>query len=147
MTLGECIKVYRDRHDMSQRQFAEECGLSNAYISILEKNVNPKTGEAPVPTYGVYKKVADAMGISTQELMERATDSFVSIGSRISVDPAARPIHPEVLAMLDTRTECDTTSQEERDKLLHLFHAMSPADREKLLDYARYIVDTYNRRK
>ena len=146
MTLGECIKEYRDSHYMSQRQFAEECGLSNAYISILEKNINPKTGEAPVPTYGVYKKVADAMGISAQELMERATDSFVSIGSRISVDPSASLIHPEVLAILNTRAECDTP-QEERDELLHLFRAMCPADREKLLDYARYIVDTYNRRK
>lgn len=116
MTLGECIKEYRDRHDMSQRQFAEECGLSNAYISILEKNINPKTGEAPVPTYGVYKKIADAMGISTQELMERATDSFVSIGSRLSVDPAAMPIHPEVINMLEARIN-EAEEDKELEKL------------------------------
>ena len=35
MTLGDCIREYREAHDLSQRQFAELCGLSNAYISIL----------------------------------------------------------------------------------------------------------------
>lgn len=50
MTIGECIKAYRDEKGLSQRRFAELCGLSNAYISILERNVNPKTGRSPAPT-------------------------------------------------------------------------------------------------
>lgn len=63
MTLGDCIKEYREEHGLSQRQFSEACGLSNAYISILEKNVNPKTNEPPVPTLGAYKKIANVMDL------------------------------------------------------------------------------------
>lgn len=37
MTLGEFIRKYRSEHDLSQRQFALKCGLSNGYISMLEK--------------------------------------------------------------------------------------------------------------
>lgn len=44
MTLSDFVKEYRKEHDLSQRQFAAICGLSNGYISMLEKNMNPKTG-------------------------------------------------------------------------------------------------------
>jgi transcriptional regulator with XRE-family HTH domain len=96
MTLGDCIKEYRDRMGLSQRKFAEMCGLSNAYISILEKNINPKTGEEPTPSFGGWKKVADAMGISMQDLMEKADETAVFIGSNTMIDPAY-PIHQEAL--------------------------------------------------
>ena len=44
MKIGDLIQKYRAEHDMSQRQFAIMCGLSNGYISMLEKGKNPKTG-------------------------------------------------------------------------------------------------------
>jgi len=47
MTLVEIIIKYRTEHNLSQRAFAERCGVSNGYISMLEMNRNPST-EAPI---------------------------------------------------------------------------------------------------
>jgi transcriptional regulator with XRE-family HTH domain len=142
MTLGDCVKEYRDSHDLSQRQFAELCDLSNAYISVLEKNVNPKTGEAPAPTYGVYKKIAGAMGISVQSLMEKADESAVSLGSNILVEMQSEPFSEETKQIIDRRLEDADANKRE---LLSLYKTMTDADKEKLLDFARFIVDSYRR--
>lgn len=143
MTLGDCIKEYREEHDLSQRQFADMIGISNAYISILEKNVNPKTGEAPAPSYGVYKKVADILQISVQELMERADESTVSLGSGMSIAPMTQSFHPVVIDMIEQHISNSGTAKERL--LLSLFATMADSDKEKLLDYAQYIVDSYKR--
>ena len=142
MTIGDCIKEYRDEHDLSQRQFADMCGLSNAYISILERNVNPKTGEPPIPTLGVYKKLAFAMRMSIDDLLIKADESSVSLGSNtFGIPPQA--IHPDVIEMLNKTIEESKNSTE--NELLSLFHTMTDTDKDKLLDYARYIVDSYKR--
>lgn len=140
MTLGDCIREYREAHDLSQRQFAELCGLSNAYISILEKNVNPKNGEPPVPTYGTYKAVADTLGITVQSLMEMATESSVSMGAGMTIETMTRQWHPELLKILD-----QSLAHTDEDELLSLFRSMTKTDQGKLLDYASYIVDSYKR--
>ena len=41
MTLGDLIKEYRSDHKLSMDEFAQRSGLSKAYVSILERNVNP----------------------------------------------------------------------------------------------------------
>ena len=50
MTLSDLVQEYRREHGLSQRQFASICGLSNGYISMLERNVNPKTGQPVTPS-------------------------------------------------------------------------------------------------
>lgn len=79
MTLGEIVQKYRGEHDVSQRQFAISCGLSNGYISMLEKNVNPKTGLPLVSSLPAYKKIADAIGISLNELLTKIDDSPIEV--------------------------------------------------------------------
>ena len=71
MKLSDLIREYRDRMDMSQREFSRKCGLSNTYISFIEKENNPKTGRPLIPTLEQYKKIADGMDITVQELFER----------------------------------------------------------------------------
>lgn len=57
--------------------------------------------------------------------------------------PSSMPFHPDVINILDERiTEYEEASVK---KLLSLFHTMTDADKEKLLDYADYIVDSYKR--
>ena len=142
MTIGDCIKEFRDEHDLSQRQFADMCGLSNAYISMLERNINPKTGEPPIPTLGVYNKLANAMRISIDDLLVKADESSVSLGSNtFGIPPQA--IHPDEIEMLDRSIEDSKNASE--NELLLLFHTMTDTDKDKLLDYARYIVDSYKR--
>ncbi len=68
MTLGEFIKKYRDHTGMSQRAFAEKCGLSFQYISRLE---NSQVGK---PSIGTASKVAKATGAPMQEILKMVSD-------------------------------------------------------------------------
>ena len=70
MKLSELIIDYRTRMEMSQRKFSEKCGLSNTYISFLEKERNPKTGRPLVPTLEQYGKLASGMDMTVQQLFE-----------------------------------------------------------------------------
>lgn len=56
MTLRELVMDFRKEHGISQRQFANMCGLSNGYISMLERNSNPKTGLPVTPSLTALKK-------------------------------------------------------------------------------------------
>ena len=79
MNLGDLIRNYREKHDLSQRQFAEMCDLSNGYISILEKGANPNTGKPVVPTIPQLKKLATGLGMTMMEMLELADDMPVEI--------------------------------------------------------------------
>ena len=74
MTLSEFIRQYRLAHGLSQRQLAIACNLSNGYISMLEKNLNPKTGLPLTPTLPVLKKLAGGMGMKLGDLLTAADD-------------------------------------------------------------------------
>ena len=45
MTLGQIIKAYRETNSMSMDDFSKASKISKGYISQLENNLNPKTGE------------------------------------------------------------------------------------------------------
>ena len=77
MKIGEILQRYRKNNDLSQRQFAIKCELSNGYISILEKGINPKTGKPVTPTLTQMKKLADGMDMSLTELLEKADDIYI----------------------------------------------------------------------
>ena len=70
MTLREYIVKYRQDHGLSQRQFANNCDISNGYLAIIENNYNPKTGKPPIISLLTIKKLASAMGLSLQELTD-----------------------------------------------------------------------------
>lgn len=79
MKLRELIRAYRESHDLSQRQFAIKCNLSNGYISILEKGINPNTGKPVMPTLPQLKKLADGMSMTLNELFEQADDMPIDL--------------------------------------------------------------------
>lgn len=81
MKLGDLIREYRLNHDCSQRQLAIACGLSNGYISILEKGINPNTGRPVTPTIPQLKKLSSGMGLTLMELLDRVDDMPIDIGS------------------------------------------------------------------
>ena len=88
MELWELIKQFRQENDISQREFARRCGLSNSLISILEMGVNPQSGKKPVPDLGTYQKLAAAMGMSMQELFEKTgNDEYVNISLPDDINP------------------------------------------------------------
>lgn len=74
MYLGEVIKAYRRKHHLSMQAFADLAGLSKPYISQLERNRNPKTGDSIIPSPDTFQKVANAMGISFNELISKVDE-------------------------------------------------------------------------
>lgn len=78
MKLSETIRNYRNDHGMSLREFASRCGISPAYISMIENERNPKTGEPIKPSLKYYRAIASGMGMSTGELLS-AVDDMVSL--------------------------------------------------------------------
>lgn len=79
MTLGEYIKRYRKEHDLSQRQFAAQCGLSNGYISMLERGENPKTHKPIKPTLEKLNAVARAMGTTFNDLASAVDEMEIDL--------------------------------------------------------------------
>lgn len=79
MTLSNLIKNYRGKHHLSQRQFASACNLSNGYISMLEKGLNPNTSQPLIPTLPALKKLATGMGITIEDIFSTVDDMPVSL--------------------------------------------------------------------
>lgn len=79
MKLGDLIARYRSDHSMSQRQFANICGLSNGYVSMLEKGKNPATNKPVTPTIPQLKKIAAGMGMTLMDLLDQVDDMPIDI--------------------------------------------------------------------
>lgn len=70
MTLGDLIKNYRDRNNITIGEFASACSLSKGYISMLENNINPRNNKPISPTLPSMAKVASGMGIELDALLK-----------------------------------------------------------------------------
>ena len=69
MILGDLIKEYRREHCYSMDQFAKMSGLSKAYISILERNVNPVNNKPVIPSLETIKAVAQAINMDFNDVI------------------------------------------------------------------------------
>lgn len=78
MEIGVAIKQYRDKANISLRDFAAKCGTSHSYIAMLESGKNSKTGEPIVPTITMLKKIAHGMDMSVNDLIAVCDDMPVS---------------------------------------------------------------------
>ena len=76
MTLGDIVKNYREANDLSMSDFGKLCDLSRSYISLLEKNINPKTNKAIVPTLETLVKVSKAMRMDLNELIMNYKEKY-----------------------------------------------------------------------
>ena len=84
MTIGEIVKLYREEHGLSQRQFAERCGdITNGYVSMIEQGKNPSTGKPIVPSIEKVASLARAMGLTLHQLLDMADDSPVTISEKL----------------------------------------------------------------
>lgn len=74
MFLGEIIKKYRKENNLSLGAFASKCGLSYTYISMLEKNIDYRTGKPIAPTLDSVKYISNAMNIPIDDLLKMLDD-------------------------------------------------------------------------
>ena len=69
MRIGEIIKKYRTDQGVSMEKFAELCGRSKGYISMLERGVNPVNGKPITPGIDTFARIAAVMHVSADELL------------------------------------------------------------------------------
>lgn len=79
MDIGSIIKGYRQRNNISLRDFATKCGTSHSYIAMLEAGKNSKTGEPIVPSLIMLNKIAKGLGMTINELVEQCDDMPISL--------------------------------------------------------------------
>ena len=131
MKLIELIIDYRKRMNISQREFSRRCDLSNTYISFLENEKNPKTGKPVVPTLEQYKKIADCMGLTVQQLFEQLDeDAPVDLGPAAPIPPAADQIPRTPEARLLARG-VDQMPVEQREAIVNIMNGLYPGLFEK----------------
>ncbi|MEQ1704782.1 MAG: helix-turn-helix transcriptional regulator [Rickettsiales bacterium] len=63
---GDIIKVLREEHEISQRQFAMKLDITPTYLSKIER------GEFPPPSEEVIKRMAHLLDYDTDELLAYA---------------------------------------------------------------------------
>lgn len=114
MKLGEILRFYRATHSMSMDEFSRRSGISKSYISLLEKDKHPKTGEPITPSVNIINQAATAMGLSFDDLFKMLNSdqkiSFIEEMDNIVIE-AEEP-------------------HEHDDVILNYFNRLSPTDDE-----------------
>ena len=86
MKLKDIIIRYREENNMTMQVFADKCGLSKGYVSMLESGLRPQTKQEIKPSLSTYKKIAAGMGISLDELLRMVDgDETVQVGGQDGV--------------------------------------------------------------
>jgi len=81
MKLSEVIKKYREEHHITMEKLAQDSGMSKSYISMLENERNPKTGNPIVPSIDTLKKLAKGMHTDIDSLIKILDDIPVDIST------------------------------------------------------------------
>lgn len=93
MILGDLIKEYRREHGYSMDQFAKMSGLSKAYISILERNVNPVNNKPVIPSLETIKAVAQAISMDFNDVIAVLDGNQpVSLKDEPEIPPGFQPM-------------------------------------------------------
>lgn len=69
--LGQLIKEYRTSHKLSMGAFADCCGLSKAYIAMLEANERPDSKHPPSPSIQTIVAIAAAMEMDVNDVLQQ----------------------------------------------------------------------------
>lgn len=126
MTLKDLIIEYRNDHGLSQRQFATACGLSNGYISMLEKEMNPNTKLPVTPTLPKLKQLASGMGMSLTDLLVKVDDMPVEL---ILDDADSKKLVPEIEDELDA-------------EIMKIISGLTPEKKQQTLSYIQYLAQS-----
>lgn len=103
--LGEFIRQQRQRADLSLRRLADRAGISNPYLSQIERGIRKPSAE-------ILKQLSRALQISAETMYARAGlieegSSPPTVVEAVEADQALTPRHKQVLLDL-YRTLIDT---------------------------------------
>lgn len=133
MTLGELIKEYREQHAMNMEDFANRAGLSKAYISILERNINPVNSKAPTPSLETIKAVSAAVGLDFNQVID-ALDG----NQEISLSPIEENLDAAGDSPNNMQSIGDPLPPREQD-LLKFYRGVGPSAQDYLYNKAKLL--------
>ena len=96
MRLGEFLTMYRLKHGLTMQMLADACGFSKAYLSMLEKGINPQTGKPYSPTMQTFEKIARGTGQDIDSLFKLLDDD-----QPITINASPKKLSQEELAVVD----------------------------------------------
>lgn len=90
MTLSEYLAKYRAEHgNISQRELAKRCGVSNGYIAMLERGYASASGEPVTPSMKIMRKLAEGMRVDLDELLRSLDgDTVIGLGGALPAEQA-----------------------------------------------------------
>ena len=115
MNIKDYVYNYRKTHGLSMQAFANMCNLSRAYISILEKGINPTTGKPFIPTIDTLKKIAEATSTNLDSLLKMLDDSQSII---VNSEYASIVVSPAEETHIKKYRQLDADGKEEIDDLI-----------------------------
>lgn len=130
MTIGEYVKQYRKSQGLSMQAFGEKCNLSRAYISILEKGINPTTGKAFAPTIETLNKIAEVTGVTIDTLLPMLDSNQLVTVNAPSPSPSLSLTQQEETHIKKYR-QLDADGRERVDYVLDMEHKLANERAEK----------------
>lgn len=94
MRLGDVIREYRTKNDLSMGDFAKKSGISKPYVSMLEANKNSRDGKSIVPSITTLQKVSRAVNVSLNDLLHMLDEDQ-------TINLSADNLNEEQIALLD----------------------------------------------
>ena len=89
MNIGTLIENYQREHQMSEREFARQCGVSHVLINSLKKG-RTSNGKEFTPSIDTLRKVSAGMGLSLQSLLMSVEDLEIKWEEKDTVIPPAK---------------------------------------------------------
>ena len=134
MEIGILIKQYREKNNLTLRDFAKLCGTSHSYIAMLESKKNSKTGEPIVPTITMLNKISQGMGMSVNDLITLCDDIPISLATD-------ERINLQLFAENQNSPEEPKLTEGER-MLLELFRQIPETQQKVFLEMGRVYADS-----
>lgn len=125
MKLSQIIKQYRENADITMQDFAEKCGLSKGYISMLEKGQHPQNNRPLVPSISTLQKLAVGMNMSIDQLFS-IIDSDVVVS--VNVPTPAQDLKPDEERLL---ADYRDASEEIRGAAASMLHDSAESQRKE----------------
>lgn len=133
-SIGEMIKKYRQEHGISMDEFASRCGLSKAYISLIERGKNTRSDKPIVPSIDTVKAIADVLGVDLNVLL-RSMGYDAPMKTVITIEPG----HGDNGYYIDAQTAEYAEELRTNKDLRVLFSASRDLTEEQMRDAYKHI--------